>query len=907
MDRMKEKWLHWFDSLDNKLHEKKWYFIVYTTIFCIAALLVFHQFIVQGRNFVRPVDGQSQHFNAMLYFGTYLRDMARELSQGRMTVPLWDFRFGFGADVLTTLHYYVIGDPLTLLSVFVPTSQMEHLYNFLVVFRFYLAGAAYALYCFKFNKKPLPVLIGSLVYVFSGFALIALRHPFFINPFIYFPLICLGVEKIFRKEKPHLFIAMVFISLASNFYFFYMISILVFVYAWVRFFFVYEKFSVKQLVGDLGKFVFYYLIGVLMAGMIAFPNFYALFASNRSSIDRTIPLFYPLQHYRDLVFYFMSHQYISAWIYLGIAAIGVIAIFQLILSVKKNKGDRPLVIGFAILTIMLLFPFFGHVMNGFSNNFNRWMWAYSFLIAFIVTTTLPELVNLSRKRMMVISSLVITYFLGFIIVYRARSLTDLAFAVILLITLVVLIIVSSVKMKDYFKYGLVLLVVIFNVSVLAYFNYSPRLYNYAASFNQMGTANLNLQRSGSRSVENSDSDDFFRVEEGFWRSGYTYNSVVQTGVYGNSFYWSLANPYVGQFLEEIHHWAEIAHRFSGLDGRAMLGALAGNRYFVVRRGNEAFVPYGYIEEPVGQTRVFSDNNRVHYAFLNQHSLPLGFSYRYFMTRNQFDQLTFIERQQAMMQAVVLEGREAIDDLPLFFNHQILDYEVEVGTGITFADGKVIVSQRNAELTLTFTGVPNSELYINFNEVNFTGTTTRPRIYAGTDYLTKHFHPVTSDWYFYAGRHNFALNLGHTEAAVNQVTVWFRNVGTYTFDSIEIIAQPMDYFAGMVAELNEYTLENVVMGTNRIDGTIEVPEERILLFSIPFNSGWRAYINGERTELTRANTMFMAIDVPTGHHEITLRYFTPFLRQGMLATVTGSGLFVGVIVYFKIKRTDVESQ
>ena len=903
MGKLSEKCLQGFDFLDNKLHEKKWYFVFYTIIFAITALLVFSQFMIQGRGFIWRTDGQPQHFNALLYYGTYLRNIVRELLQGRITVPLWDFSFGFGADVLVTLHYYVIGDPLTLLSVFVPTRYMEHFYNFLVVFRLYLAGLAFSLYAFKFKKQSWPVLIGALIYVFCGFALFAgPRHPFFLNPFIYFPLICLGVEKIFRKEKPYIFILMVFISLASNFYFFYMISVLVFVYAWVRFFFIYDRFSFKQLGQDLGKFVFYFLIGVLMAGIIAFPNIYTVFASNRSSIARDIPLFFAPQHYRNLIFYFMSYHRIGAWIYLGFAAISVIAILYLILSVKKNKSYRQLAIGFVILTVLLLFPIFGHMMNGFAQILNRWIWGYSFLIAFIVTTTTPELVNICRKKLAIISLLVVAYFLGFIFVYNAQTINDLVFAVILLMTLAALVVVSLLKIKNHFKYMIVLLVVIFNISALAYFLYSPRDRNYAAEFNRFGTTFVNLRRSGSSSIDNSDMNDFFRVEEGVWNSGYIYNSVVQTGVNGSSFYWSLATPYVGQFLNEIHHWAERDFQFSGLDGRAMLGALVSNRYFVVREGNEAFIPYGYFEEPVGQARVAGDSNRTHYAFLNQYALPLGYTYRYYMTRSQFDQLTFIERQQAMMQAVLLEERDSHPDFPVRFNHEILNFEVEVGDGITFEDGRIVTTKRNAELTFTFTGLPNSELYVNFNEIHFDGNVARTLINASNGYLTKNFGLATPYWYFYGERHNFALNLSHTEEAINQITVWFRNVGTYTFDSIEIIAQPMDYFAGMVAELNEYTLENVMMSNNRIDGTIDVSEDRILVFSIPFSSGWRAYINGERTELTRANTMFMAIEVPAGSHEITLRYFTPFLAEGIIATISGFGLFGGVIVYLRLKKS-----
>jgi uncharacterized membrane protein YfhO len=252
------------DYLDRKIHSKKGYFLLYTFVFLVTALGVFVWFIRRNRSFIWMPDGQQQHFNALMYYGYYLRDIGCGLMQGRLDIPLWDFTFGFGADIPTTLHYYVFGDPLALLSVFVPTRYTEHLFNFLVVFRLYLAGLAYSLYSFKLKKESWPVLIGALIYSFCGFALFALRHPFFLNPLIYFPLVLLGVEKIFKKEKPHLFIIMIAVSLASSFYFFYMISILLLIYTFVRSFFVYDTFSYKVFGKDFVKFICFYNIQYLI-------------------------------------------------------------------------------------------------------------------------------------------------------------------------------------------------------------------------------------------------------------------------------------------------------------------------------------------------------------------------------------------------------------------------------------------------------------------------------------------------------------------------------------------------------------------------------------------------------------------------------------------------------------------
>ena len=137
-----------------------------------------------------------------------------------------------GSDILTTLHYYVIGDPLTLLSVFVPEKNTEILYEILIFLRIYLAGITFSIYCFYRKNPKQATFIGSLVYIFAGWTIYAsMKHPYFSNPMIYLPLVLMGIEKVYKKEKPYLFICATAVAAMSNFYFFYMISIFMVLYA----------------------------------------------------------------------------------------------------------------------------------------------------------------------------------------------------------------------------------------------------------------------------------------------------------------------------------------------------------------------------------------------------------------------------------------------------------------------------------------------------------------------------------------------------------------------------------------------------------------------------------------------------------------------------------------------------
>lgn len=81
-----------------------------------------------------------------------------------------------------------------------------------------------------------------------------MKHPYFSNPMIYLPFILMGIDKIYKKEKPYIFIWSVALAGLSNFYFFYMLGIFMVLYAAVRYFEQFEDRSLKNIGRWLGTF-----------------------------------------------------------------------------------------------------------------------------------------------------------------------------------------------------------------------------------------------------------------------------------------------------------------------------------------------------------------------------------------------------------------------------------------------------------------------------------------------------------------------------------------------------------------------------------------------------------------------------------------------------------------------------
>ena len=160
----------WIFRQESKMKRKERlrYYSLYTVIFAVLSFLVFCIFIKNGRSFVyesNGEDGIAQHYMSLVYLGNYLRDILHNLFiNHKLIIPQWDMTLGLGADVITTMNYYVLGDPLNLLAVFVSPEKTEYLYTFLIVLRIYLAGLVFSVYCRHWNFRPFYILLGSYIY-----------------------------------------------------------------------------------------------------------------------------------------------------------------------------------------------------------------------------------------------------------------------------------------------------------------------------------------------------------------------------------------------------------------------------------------------------------------------------------------------------------------------------------------------------------------------------------------------------------------------------------------------------------------------------------------------------------------------------------------------------------------------
>ncbi len=86
------------------------------------------------------------------------------------------------------------------------------------------------------------------------------------------------------------------------------------------------------------------------------------------------------------------------------------------------------------------------------------------------------------------------------------------------------------------------------------------------------------------------------------------------------------------------------------------------------------------------------------------------------------------------------------------------------------------------------------------------------------------------------------------------------------------------YAEYVNNLGKESLSLTDHRQSTIDGTVNFSQKKLLFFSIPYDIGWKAMIDGKETEVMLANIGLFGIMVQPGQHTIRLEYWPPYLKE-----------------------------
>ena len=444
-----------------------------------------------------------------------------------------------------------------------------------------------------------------------------------------------------------------------------------------------------------------------------------------------------------------------------------------------------------------------------------------------------------------------------------------------------------------------------------------------------------------------DGESFVRVsntEPGFWYQ----NTSMLSGLSSTQSFWSVNSPYVLEYLDSlaVSDVNNNAWQFTNLDNRAIPNELASVSYLYCMHPEK--LPTGYSDASLDQKTANS-------VYQNLSPLPLGYTYDRTISREQFDTLTPAQRQEILLTHAVtdqpgsLQDSRSIEELAAGLDCTNVPFTTEClhDSVVQTDENTFVVTEGRSQVRLTFAPVTTGECYLYMKNIGYRESTlldlysddkacdptdrftsemfnaltpyerykirvmvynSRPasNVKIGADFMSGE-NVLTSnevnyilpeDEQFYSGRQDFLLNSYTVREGIDSIVVTFPRPGVYHFDEFSVISEPLSGYLDKIAKLGAESLENVKIYQNKssyvsggVTGEITVSDNKLLCLTVPYSTGWKAYVDGTPAVIENVNLMFSGLWLTPGRHTIELRYETPGLLYGLCLSAAGLLLFL----------------
>lgn len=622
---------------------------------------------------------------------------------------------------------------------------------------------------------------------------------------------------------------------------------------------------------------------------------------NSATLFDNMLLYGETYYKRALEYLFVSPNVPGYWTLLGLSILTLPAF--LLLFIRHKKQERSMRALMIVLALMLCIPAFGYLMSGFSNVSNRFCFGFAFCAAAILMFMSPHFVTLTRREIALIGAGVAVYFaLCYFGVeknyFDSRPILMMAAAAVLLLGL------RAAGVRSQSMLLACLLVTCFSVRYTAFWLYDTSENNYVSNFyaNANQTINSGQYASLAQSEVLRQDDAYYRVN-GNNMVNEELNNAFSYDLYGLTMYpyYGWSNAYV-HWIEEL----ELPRRnnkqiFSARAVNAPFQALTGIKYYAMRDSSGMPAPYGFSKVDSVENGSRTDN-----ILQNNNWLSIGYTYDHYMTRDTYDSMNGLGKQEAQLSAILLEETPSLTSLTYFepqSTAQQIPYDINTD-GVTWQNGTLTVSKENGTLTLTFAGLADTETFLRIVDLDLTKgadeTAWGVKVSGGGATTWCGF---IADGNVYATlQHTQTVDFGYNQAPLTTITITFPDRGSAKLADLEVWCQPMNQFAEQVAALGDESLQNVTTDWRSLRGEITVSKDKFLCLAIPYADGWTAYVDGEETKLYRANTAFMGVELTAGSHTVEIRYWLPGLSIGLAMSGLGAvGLIVLLVIGLRGKK------
>jgi uncharacterized membrane protein YfhO len=887
---------------DRKTKIRLAYYLSYTGFFFLFFILTFHSFFIEKRSFVWQSDGLGQYIVNLYALYSRMYEGVKSFFNGDGNIlPIYSFHVGLGADILGS-YFVTLSEYLGALF---KRENIEIVYGLITIFKMYVSGLTFTWLCRYFKRPYTSTLVGTLIYVFSGFTLYyGIRHPQFIMPMILLPCLIIALDRIIMGKSCIAFTLLIFYSIWLEYYFLYINTIILGIYFIVRYMVSFRKKSLKNFISSLVKIGFSYLLGIGLAIIPFISKLQDFLNSPRTksgAINNTDLLWYGknwIGNFISRLFApYTQSDYLQHYMLFSMMAI-VLPMLVVLFAIKGRY--KALKIWMILSTMFFVFPVVGFIFSGFNATINRWSYGYVLLCSFVTATVLPNFKKLTIKHFALILAAVSLY-ISICFIYKEKSDNSvMVSSVLMFVTLVfIFLFILLLKYKKVkLAYSLLISLMLINVFINGDFLYSESKGKFASEFVEKDGVLARFTNSLDATASTNSDSTFYRTEL-FTNNQYTAGFPKVWQYNGTSVYASTNNKYVIGYGEDLENIGILTvGNIYNFDGRSFLAALGSVKYYVIQDGCEAYVPYGFKYKYTDE-----NENTVNHVYENMNYLPLGYTFSSHASESDYNQLNAIEKQEAMLQTAFSDHYKdsEVKKKKIIYSSERKKYATN-SKDVKIEKNKFIVENDEGVVDIKFNGDEGSEKYIEIEGLNvdkINGNSLAIEISTNDEEIKKGIWVPTSDDFYKLNENNYLINLGSKISGNVTVKIKFPYKGEYGYKQLTVYEQSTENLVKYIKELKAESLKNINVQNNLITGDISVSQEKILCFSIPYDKGWKLYVDGEPVTLDRINKMYMGALISKGNHQITLKYLPAEYTLGCIVTFF-SCLILMVIVWRGLK-------
>ncbi|QQK07165.1 YfhO family protein [Miniphocaeibacter halophilus] len=836
-----------------RLENKKNYFHILSFVIPIIIFLIIFivsRFYPFGNNQILVIDAYHQYYHFML-------ELRGKILKGESIFFSW--HLGLGTDFISLMAYYCTS-PLNLLTILVPESMLSIFFALLIAIKVGIAAVTFSVYLKSiYQQEDYSLVIFSLLYSLCGFIAGYYWNIMWIDVFALFPLVILGLKNIIIKNKFKIYIISIALCFFTNYY----MSIFVSIFAVI--FYVFYSINVGVRFLDFIKRGFKILgASILAAGLFSWILIPA--AITLTNVFKTAsPFMGDIETYHsftDILSNFLAFNFPTVReglpnIYSGLITIFLSISYFLSRRIKiKEKILSLIVIVFLILSTNI--NILNYIWHGFRYT-NMLPYRFTFILSFVlVVIAYKGYKNLKyfEKREYISISLIA---LGVVIFLGSNRTVE-----VLIANVVVLLIYLLLIYSNRIKYRVV-------VSFLLYFLIIAEVFaNTYIGVSTAGKTDHGIFNANKEEidyfvdkVEKEKGNDFYRMEI---LDRFTYNDPALYQYNGVALFSSTIDARVSTFLEKIGIPSyPIGNRYFYSYGSPLTNGIL-NIDYLISREKELYENF--------DIDLLESKNNV-FLYKNNKSLPLGFMIKEeALFENYYS--TLLENQNTIFKSftgldenifTLIEKNKATSSGINLEQHSNGNY-----------DYTILADNTEGEINIEYIIPESGYYYVDTDKVE------DEKIIAESNR-----EKITLD-----ARRKSVMSVGYFEKGetVNFIVkIKSEDDGDY---GLKLALLDENVFNEGYKILKEESASSVKYSSRKVNMKITALNKGYLFTSIPYNEGWTAYVDGNKTEIKPFKDAFVGLNLDRGEHIIEFKYTPVGFKEGVAISIFSLIVFVFII-------------